>query len=606
MPTQYLLPLRLFVQTALQSCLLWLMIAGRLPISAQTVLPPNLYADTLHAPFYHGVASGDPLPDRVIIWTRISPQQPEPASLTVSWQIATDSTFSNPVNAGTVTTSGNKDWTVKADVDALEPYTQYFYRFISPDGATSATGRTKTAPLGNVERVQLGVASCSSVYSGYFNAYRRLSERSNIDAFIHLGDYIYDFVDENEQVRVPEPYPQVPNSLQTWRNRHAYYLLDPDLRAARAAMPWIVVWDNHDINPDDTGDAEGARQAFWDYLPIRQPDTLQNNLIYRSFRFGNLVQLLMLDVLLHRSESEINPGVPSMLGETQYNWLTSELLGNNAQWRIIGSQKMVGNWSIEGLPALGFGNGSVADLNSWDGYPSERERLLLFLHNNSLNNNIFLSGDAHISMCMDLPLQPANPDNYNPETGEGSMAVELLPSSITRGNFDEAGLTPFMVNAITTAFMNLNPHEVFTQLTKHGYGILNITPDSTVAQIWYSVITTPAASEELGVSLVTYNNENHWRRPTSGTTAIVPTLATPPCNVKLYPNPAHETVWLQTPPTGCPTEGTVFITDITGKPVTQLQLPQNNGYLQEINLQQLPPGYYHLHWQNMVAPLVKW
>jgi len=602
MPTHHLLPVRLFVKTALPGCLLFLMMVS---VAAQTALPPNMYADSLHAPFYHGVASGDPLPDRVIIWTRISPQQPEPESLTVTWQIATDTAFTDVVNAGTFTTSGNKDWTVKVDVAGLQPDATCYYRFISPDGAISETGRTKTASQGNVNRVRLGIGSCSSIYSGYFNAYHRLSERSNLDAFIHLGDYIYDFVDENEQLRVPVPYPQVPNSLQSWRNRHAYYLLDPDLRAARAAMPWIVIWDNHDINPDDVGDAEGARQAFWEYLPIRQPDTLQNSLIYRSFRFGNLVQLLMLDVLLHRTESEILPGVPSMLGNNQYNWLTAQLLDNAAQWRVIGSQKMVGTWSVEGLPFIGFGNGSVADLNSWDGFAAERERLLLFLHNNNLNNNIFISGDAHISMCMDLPIQPANPDSYNPTTGEGSMAVEFLPTSITRGNFDEAGLTPFMVNALTTAFMNLNPHEVFTQLTKHGYGILDIAPDSTVAQIWYSVISTPAISEELGISLVTYKDENHWRRPTSATTQIVANGVKPPCSMALFPNPAHETVWLQTTPDSCPVEGTVVITDVTGKPVTQIHLPQNNGNLHEINLQQLPPGCYWLHWQNAARLLMK-
>ncbi len=559
-------------------------------VSAQTFFPPNIYGDTLHAPFYHGVASGDPLSDRVILWTRITPPNSGTFELFTDWQMATDTTFNTIISSGTAITSEDVDWTVKVDAGGLLPHTKYYYRFVLPNGNTSAIGQTQTTSVGNQERLRLGVGSCSSIFSGYFNAYRRIAEETNLDAFIHLGDYIYDFVDAEEEVRVPQPYPEVPQNLAEWRARHSYYLLDPDLRAARQRLPWIVIWDNHDIEHDDPLDISGSKQAFWEYLPIRMPDITSSNLIYRSIRFGNLVHLLMLDVLCHRGESEIQPGVPSMMGNTQYDWLTDELTNSDAVWRVIGSSKMVGTWSIEGLPPLGFGDGDVADLNAWDGFTEERLRVLHLLADNNLSNNIFISGDSHISMLMDLPFDPMDSLQYDKHTGEGSVAVEMLPTSISRGNFDESGIPPTFINIISNLFRNLNPHEVYNELTQHGYGVLDISADSTVAEIKYNPISTDSDQQNIGVRMVTYANENHWRR--QNTVSIEPDPSSMPPNMTIYPNPAKNTLVVKflEPPT---LNETVHLTNLEGK--TVLSAPIKNLLTQnqlQFDVSKLQKGIY--------------
>jgi len=568
--------------------------------------PPRMYADSLHAPFYLGVASGDPLPDRVIIWTHITPSNPDVTAVSVNWQVAADSLFTTILQSGAVFTSAQIDWTVKADVTALLPNNTYYYRFSDEEGNTSATGKTKTAPTGNVPVVKFAIASCSSIFSGYFNAYNQIAQLTDLNCVIHLGDYIYDSVDPDEQVRLPEPYPQGPQNLQQWRNRHAYYLLDPDLRAARQQHPWVAIWDNHDVERNDPADATGSRQAFWEYLPIRQPDTLQNQLIYRPFRFGNLVQLLLTDILLHRNESEIEPGIPSMLGQTQYNWLTNQLLNNPATWRVIGSQKMVGTWSIAGLPPIGFGDGDVADLNSWDGFPQERLRVLQFLANNNLQNNVFISGDAHVSRLVDLPLYPFDTLSYNPATGQGSVAVEMLPTSISRGNFDEAGLPATIVNAISTAFANLNPHEVFNQLTQHGYGLLSFTPDSLLAEIWYCPILTQSAAQTLGARWVCFSGQNHWRRTVTSVAAPPQPQITIGKDFTVYPNPASQTFYVKiTAP--FTTSQSLRLTDAQGKIlISQTLMPGILHTPVALSVAHLPAGLYRIYWQEQPVTVVKW
>lgn len=211
-------------------------------------LPNRMFADTLHTPFLYGVASGDPTHQSVIIWTKTEPELTDSIA-NVSWQIADDEEMTNIIQSGSSTTSANKDWTVKIEVNDLLPHKFYYYRFVDLEGRHSATGRTKTAPTKNtnVEKLNFAVTSCSSIYSGYFNAYARIAERNDIDLWIHLGDYIYDFVDQDEQVRVPYPSPIDPQTKTEFWQRHRYYLLDPDLRAVRQQQPIAALWDNHDI-----------------------------------------------------------------------------------------------------------------------------------------------------------------------------------------------------------------------------------------------------------------------------------------------------------------------------------------------------------------------
>lgn len=565
-------------------------------VCTQTVLPPNIYGDTLHAPFYYGVASGDPLSDRIIIWTKITPENSGVSELTVEWEMATDTSFLLIAQTGSSTVNAETDWTVKTDVEGLMPNTVYYYRFMLPDGSVSTTGRTKTSGIGNVPHLRLGVASCSSVFSGFFNAYRQIAEEPVLDAFIHLGDYIYDFVDPEEQIRVPQPYPQNPINLAQWRERHAYYLLDPDLRAARCQHPWIAIWDNHDIEQSDWEDITGSKRAFWEYLPIRSPDTANVNLIYRSFKFGDLLHLMMLDVLLHRNESEISPGVPSMLGNTQYNWLEEELTGSEQVRRVIGSSKMVGTWSLVGLPPLGFGDGDVADLNTWDGFPEERLRVLQLLNDLNLSDNLFLSGDSHISMMMDLPYNPLDSLTYDKSTGQGSVAIEMLPTSISRGNFDESGIPPTLINIISNLFRNLNPHELYNELTQHGYGFVDITADSLVAEIRHFPILTQSNTYTVGTRMVSLNGQNHWDRESALSTTFPTVYASN--EFTIFPNPAQNKVIVkfQTKPLS---NEYLTLTNLEGKTIKIITTNDtgNNNQL-TIDLNSLEKGYYIISYRN--------
>jgi alkaline phosphatase D len=392
----------------------------------------------------------------------------------------------------------------------LEAATVYYYRFEDANGNFSPTGRTKTAPTnGSNTALKMAIASCSSIYSGFFNAYRRIGERNDLDLFIHLGDYVYDFVDEDEEVRVPEPYPQEPNSLETWRQRHLYHLLDPDLRFVRQQQPILALWDNHDMDEDDI---TVSVQAFHEYLPTRESNI--PIIRYQMLHYGDLLDILLLDILLFRNIDPIADGEFSMMGNTQYEWATNELLNSTAKWRIVASQNMMGTWSTIGLPEIPLFSGDVFDETTWDGFPAERERFLQFWQDNDINNNVVISGDSHISMAMDLAISPLDSLAYNPNTGAGSLGVEMLPTSISRGNFDEFGIPISLAENAVNLSMGVNPHHVFSDVTQHGYGILNIETDSVTAEFWYSPILEITNEEVLGKSLTVLDGENHWKRET--------------------------------------------------------------------------------------------
>lgn len=490
----------------------WVLLAW--PVVAQnelpstTSLPANMYHDTAHAPFLFGVASGDPLSDRVIIWTRISPAQNQ-NSIAVKWEMALDPLFNNIVNSGATEATGTKDWTVKVDADNLQAGTQYYYRFISPDGKYSATGRAKTAPAPGATHFRFASLSCSSIYSGFFNAYRRLGERNDIDLVVHLGDYIYDFVDEEEQLRVPLPYPQEPNDLATFRERHRYYLTDPDLRFARQQQTWIAIWDNHDIDVRHPEIDKQAKQAFFEYLPIREVTLEEPYRIYRQFSFGGLFDLFMLDM----DSYVIKDGADrTFLGKQQLEWLKQSVSSSKATWKFIGSQKMVGGWYSKGIPKfLGLpGDGTFFDTSSFDGHDEERSALLQYFADSLINNLVVVSGDMHMTFAMNLTPDPHNRKVYNRRTGQGSVGVEILTTSISRGNFDEQGAPKPAAELVRKISMRTNPHHVFTDFIQHGYGILDITPDRVIAEMWYSPVLYQTPKEKFGVALKVRNGKNQW------------------------------------------------------------------------------------------------
>lgn len=501
-------------------------------LHAQTQFPANIYPDTSNFPFLHGVASFDPTSESVLLWTRTDPGLLQPPTISGTWELAEDSLFTNILQSDTFQTGFSSDYTVAVNVTGLQPATTYWYRFRVQDSLLSPTGRTRTAPDGPTDEVTFAVGSCSSVYSGFFNAYRSIGNRNDLDLVVHLGDYIYDFVDEDEEVRVPDPYPTNPQGLEGWRERHKYYLLDPDLRWARQRHPFTVIWDNHDVEADnDSLNPRPSVQAFQEYVPMRLPDTTQPEIIYRRLQYGNLVDLLMLDILLYRDAQSVPEPDRSMLGAQQRSWLEQELLNSQATWRVVGSQNLFAGWTLPNVVGLG---GDALDDSNWDGYPAERRALMQYLADNAIGNNIVLSGDAHISFAMDLAIDPNDEALYNPTTGEGAVGVEFLPTSFSRGNLDEALGSDFLADIVAGASQLANPHHRYSEFISHGYGTLTITPDSAVARFHYLPILEQSVQEEIGQELVVLNGDNHWRR--QGSVNRSERLITDN-ELRAYPNP---------------------------------------------------------------------
>jgi alkaline phosphatase D len=267
--------------------------------------------------FNHGVASGDPLHNRVVIWTRVSPEQPGPVP--VRWIVARNRELTDVVKTGVIETSEARDYTVKADVTGLRAGAPYFYGFRAGE-AQSAVGKTRTLPRGRVDELKLAVVSCASYPHGFFNAYEALAAREDVDAVVHLGDYIYEYGlsgyggDIALQLgRVPSPEVEC-TRLEDYRARHAQYKREAELQAAHAMAPWIVVWDDHEVANDSFAagaenhqETEGewaarkraALQAYYEWMPIREPEPGRAfEAINRAFRFGDLFTLIMLETRL--------------------------------------------------------------------------------------------------------------------------------------------------------------------------------------------------------------------------------------------------------------------------------------------------------------------
>ncbi len=425
-------------------------------------------------PFPYGVASGDPDQTSIVLWTHYE------GTGALHFEVSESPRFADVIVEGE-SPSG------RVEARGLQPDTTYFYRF-RDEQSTSRVGRTRTAP-NHSNHARFAIASCSSLFSGYFNAYRRLAERE-LDAVIHLGDYVYDTIDPQEEVRVPTPRPDAPRTLDAWRRRHELYLSDPDLRAARAAHPWVVVWDDHDL----AGESDAAAEAFREYVPIR-PETSQ---IYRALRWGSLTSLILLDVTHHRGEDQI-PGTtaPSILGQTQFRWFQDQIASADSVWRLVGSQKLV-------APLLGVGD--LAD-DTWNGFPESRERVTDELDRLGINNVLFVSGDLHFTVFGEVP----GPD-YDATTGIGSRRAEVLGPSITRGNLDESVPDPRLREGLTRAYSEANSHFVDADLTNHGYVLLDIDANMITATAWYSPIDVPAEIERIGPQHTLHAGERRWSR----------------------------------------------------------------------------------------------
>lgn len=497
-------------------------------------LPDRMYADSAHAPFYLGVASGDPIQDKVIIWTHINSAN---GNETVFWQIATDINFSQIITSGDTITDASRDYTVKVDVIGLQANTTYFYRFYNAQNNYSATGRTKTAPAGDSNELKFAIGSCSSIYSAYFNAYRKIAQRDDLNLVIHLGDYIYDFVDEDEEIRVPNPYPTEPTNLTEWRSLHKYYLLDPDFRFAKQQHPFAIIWDNHDFS---FGTGLAGQQAFMEFTPTRQVNDTVFNRIYRKLSYSNLADIILADATQFTNQDIIAPGENSMLGNEQFRWFMETLTNSTAQWKVVGTQKNFTRWKVAALAQLVGDPEGTLSKKSWDGYDLERLKIVEALRDSQINNVIFLSGDMHVSIAAEVAIDPIDSINYNAETGDGSYAVEFMPTSIGRGNFDERGFSSNLLDVVYDVSNASNPHHRYLEVTEHGYGVLHLKKDSSLAQFWYQDILSVTEEERLGKQMTVMNNENKWKRYANDNTSAENIFSQKKSIVKVYPNPVND------------------------------------------------------------------
>ncbi|MCA9620371.1 MAG: alkaline phosphatase D family protein [Myxococcales bacterium] len=460
--------------------------------------------------FLHGVASGDPLADAVILWTRVTVADGAPTD--VEWTIASDAEFADVVAEGVFSTDADRDFTVKVDVTGLAPATTHYYRFTAL-GETSPVGRTRTAPTGSVARLRFGICSCASYAHGFFNAYRLLARRYDLDVVLHLGDYIYEYGDGSYgdpqlgDARAYDP-PHEIVTLEDYRRRYAHYRSDADLQEVHRQHPFITVWDDHESandsytqgaeNHDPSSEGEWserkaqAQRAYFEWMPIREQ---ADGRIWRSFRYGDLVDLIMLDTRLWGREQQ-NTEMPDsdptrqLLGDDQEAWLDEQLTTSTARWRLVGQQVMMGQLQI-------FYNG-----DQWDGYPAARERFFDVLESNTIDNTVVLTGDIHSSWAIDLTRDPMA-QTYDPATGAGSLGVELVTPGITSPGFP-AGLA-----AVADGIKEDNRHMKLVELVSRGYIVLDVD-QSRVEAAWYHMadITTVNDDERLGGVFTANDGEN--------------------------------------------------------------------------------------------------
>lgn len=477
-----------------------------------------IYFNPALKPFYHGVASGDPLPDAAIIWTRVTPDFFKD-SIPVKWEVALDTGFLKIEATGQTIAVAAHDFTVKIDAKGLRAGCHHYYRFEAL-GNTSPVGRTKTPALAHNparfvsaaamnkknqsypspnNQIRLAVVSCNNYEAGYFNGFARIAEITDLDAVVHLGDYIYEYgAHEYGDTSIHDRSHLPPHeilTLQDYRTRFAQYRLDPDLQAAHQTHPFICVWDDHEIANNAYADGaenhqpnEGdyhhrqhvAIQAYFEWLPVREGISL-----YRQFSFGGLADVFMLDErVAGRSPQPPNTRSNnlktdrSMLGETQLAWLEMGLRQSTATWKIIGNQVLFSELNL--VPVA---SGLFKNLDAWDGYPTERQHLKDFLGSEAVPNVIFATGDTHASWSFEVPFDFKQ---FQKKKSGKIVAHEFATPSVTSANFDEyKGEKAVRFLEKMFASDGMNPHLRFLDLRHHGYLLLTLTPYDAVAEWRY-------------------------------------------------------------------------------------------------------------------------
>ncbi|GAB2926834.1 alkaline phosphatase D family protein [Streptomyces sundarbansensis] len=505
--------------------------AAAVPVLATATTTSAAPAPAAGAPaFLHGVASGDPLPDGVLLWTRVTPEPgAEPGSgagpdTPVRWEVAEDREFARIAANGVTVASAASDHTVKADVRGLRPATAYYFRFTAGDGVRSAVGRTRTAPAADATTAGLrfGVASCANWEAGWFSAYRHLAARPDLDAVLHLGDYLYEYgtgeyTTRGTAVREHRPAHEILD-LADYRTRHGHYKTDDDLQALHAAHPVIAIWDDHEFANDawsggaqnHTPETEGAwrqrvaaaRQAYFEWMPVRAST---EGTVYRRLRFGRLADLHLLDLRSFRSEQasvgsgKVDDPARTMTGRAQLDWLKAGLAGSDAAWKLVGTSVMISPVAFGALPAhlleplaglLGLPKeGLAVNVDQWDGYTADRKELISHLRDRAVADTVFLTGDIHMAWANDVPVRAATYP-LSP-----SAATEFVVTSVTSDNLDDLlRVAPGTVSPVAAAAVRAaNRHVKWVDLDSHGYGVLDVTAEH--AQMDYYVLSDKTARD---------------------------------------------------------------------------------------------------------------
>jgi alkaline phosphatase D len=465
-------------------------------------LPTDLPAEL----FVLGVASGDPVSDSVILWTRLvaDPMADDggvgTAPIPVGWEVATDRMFDEVVASGDAVADPALGHSVHVDASALEPDSWYWYRFTVGD-RTSPIGRTRTTPASDSEpdRLRFAFASCQNRQNGYWTAYPHLTEE-DVDLVFFLGDYIYE---EPPIDGTAQPYTSpAPTDLNGYRKRWAEYKGDPALQGAHAQFPWVCTWDDHEVAnnyADDLPDGAVATdqpvrdeflqrravayQAFYEHTPVRlDPPEGPDYRIYRRVSWGRLAKFYVLDGRQYRSDqacastsvaADVGPvcaeaaeDTRTMLGDEQEQWLGEGLADSEAAWNVLAQQTV--------MSALPFAEG-LANFDQWDGYPAARRRLVDQLR--EVSNPVVITGDIHLSAVATVTDDPDDP-------ATDPVVPELVGTSIS-SSFPLADAIESLAGAL--------PNVEYINAQQRGYVLCTVTPDEMRAE--YRLVSTAGAPE---------------------------------------------------------------------------------------------------------------
>lgn len=464
------------------------------------------------ARFPHGVASGDPLSDAVILWTRLSGEVADGSE--VAWWVSTDPQMRRIAASGTALVEAEFDYTVKVDVVGLLPGQTYYYRF-DFEGTRSPVGRTRTLPAADasLEQMRFTVACCQNYTDGYFHAYRHMAQRNDIDFVVHVGDYIYEYGNTDWSSDTDSGRAHVPDkeivSLADYRTRYGQYRLDPDLQEAHRQYAFVAIWDDHEFannayndgaanhNPDDGEGSWAERRfaairAYLEWMPIREPSvdartSMEVPKLYRAVQAGDLFEMQVLDTRMYGREMPLAEAMVqdmpnlSLVGDEQEAWLFDRLENNGARWNILAQQTMFGQFNN---PLTG----EIANADQWDGYPAARTRVMDAIRTHTLGRTIVLTGDLHISFAADVHPDPFSAESdYDPNTGNASVAVEMMTPAI---GSEPGGVTISRTagvdrEQILATVEGTHPHVQHVNLFNNGYLLIDVTRERVQGEWQY-------------------------------------------------------------------------------------------------------------------------